>query len=200
MLLGRLFENEGLERSRQMFVDQFESSGKKILYRKRGKGAPIAVTADERDRFIKNYESDRSRLMTYLLVGMVLGVVAIFAFIPIAKLNGFVLGMGLTIAALAFAIPYSYWMWSAPDRELKGRPVEGEPLSKAQYWRKHFSKISYRYMAGLAALSLLPLSRIPRHGGLWTPENLFNAGCAAFILFCVAAMAIMKWRVESRAD
>ena len=47
-----MFNNLHFDRVRQLFADQFEPEGTGFLYRKSIKGAPIRVTAVERDRFV----------------------------------------------------------------------------------------------------------------------------------------------------
>jgi hypothetical protein len=62
--------------SRQLFEDQFESSGENYLYRHSMKGAPIHVTAEERQRFIDDYARRLRYSSRITIIGLLIVVSA----------------------------------------------------------------------------------------------------------------------------
>lgn len=102
---------------RRSFGDQFEPTGSgQFLYRKNQKGAPIPVTADERDRFIADY-SRRIRYSTWGMFAVTLlflgGMVVLM--IKNAGLSMVPLYVGIGVILVGF-VWLTMWFRGAPAR------------------------------------------------------------------------------------
>jgi hypothetical protein len=183
--------------SRQLFEDQFESSGENYLYRHSMKGAPIHVTAEERQRFIDDYArrlrySSRITIIGLLIVvsAAVWWVMATSAEFPDTAVY---IGLG---AVAAFCVGYTLWAGGAPARELQRRPVLGGERSRAEMRKLALSRIGYGQLAATAfAGLLLPFGVFGRHdvlagwGRLWLVMGVLMVALAG-------VQAFRKWNFE----
>lgn len=151
-----MFNNSHLDRVRQMFADQFEPDGADFLYRKNMKGAPIKVSASERDSFVSSF----NRRLRYVMWGAVPATLVLIgllvAFAPDSNPDNptsqalMYAGVGSIIAAYTWAY---YWAWNSPARDLERRPTLGEARSKAEVRRIMFSRMTYGQL-GIGALAV----------------------------------------------
>jgi hypothetical protein len=190
-----MFENPRVARMRQSFADQFQPEGSGFVFRKSFKGAPIIVTAAERDRFVADFNRNLRWAIWGSMAAMVALVLALVAFtvmtdktpsdlwlyVPVVLLAG-----GLTAAVMA--------IWNAPARALARRSPVGAPLSREEARRAALTRITWgQVLGGVFALPLLAL-QLSRYydllhgwGRLWL---VVIAALAAVLLFAV----YRKWR------
>ena len=198
--MWNIFRNEFSERQRQLFIDQFEPSGDRFIYRKSMKGPAIPVTASERRRFVDEYDR-RSRRSTWMIIGgLAIVTVGLIAWsigndgaFPDAF---FYVAIG---AVTAISIGYMLRAWGAPARELQNRtPIAGE-RSRDEMKRRMMARTSYGQIAALAfAGAILPFTLRSRtdvlHG--WGRLWLLFGGV---IILLAGIAAFRKWRIE-RSD
>jgi len=185
--------------SRKSFADQFEQDGGAFIYRRSQKGEAIRVSAEERSRFIDEFNRNLRRGMWIMYVGMTLalGGVILFSVLRGSDLSQAAIFIGIGIAVIPY-FAFTYWIWGAPARELAGRtPVAGE-RSPDEVRQLRFQRITYANL-GLAALSGLALpffvsGRLDVFSG-WNRLSLAFSG--ALVLF-VAIRAFQKWRFEQQ--
>ena len=66
--------------SRKSFADQFEQDGSGFIYRRSQKGEAIRVSADERNRFIDDFNRNLRRGMWMMYIGVSLGLLGVILF------------------------------------------------------------------------------------------------------------------------
>jgi tetratricopeptide (TPR) repeat protein len=183
--------------SRQLFADQFEPYGSGFTYRRSQKGEAINVTAQERERFLDQFEHHirRAKWIIYLGLTVVLGSIIL---LPVWR-------GGDSLEAIAFAgialvmVPYfAYfrWAWAAPARELAGRTPIAGPRAPQEVQRLKFERITYKQLGwaalGGVAIPFIGNSRDDVLSGwnrLWL---VFGVG----LIVLAAVQAFRKWRFE----
>jgi hypothetical protein len=191
--------NNSWQRLRENFAEQFEPIGEnRYLYRRNQKGEPVPVSAEERTRFIDQY----NRNIRYVMWGM---MSALFAFIglilwwTVASRSGSPdVALYTGFGAITFVgIAMLYRVRGAPARELDGRASIGRERSRDEMRAIFFKKISYRQLAGAAAVGVfLVISRAAK-------EDVFSGwhrlwlGFGAGLLLLAGVQAFRKWRFES---
>jgi hypothetical protein len=188
-----------VDRMRDSFDAQFEvAADGKYLYRRNQKGEPMSVTADERERFIRQYV----RRIWFVLLGMMAGLVILWGVIIWWSVSN---GVDLPDVALyvssgvavVIATVLMYWVRGAPARELEDRTPIGRERSGEEMRAIYLSKTSYRQLGAAGAfgafLILFRGIRDHSHPG-WHWFYLLLGG--ALIVFA-AVRAIQKWRFDS---
>jgi hypothetical protein len=185
-----------LEFARALFTEQFEPSRTGFLYRKSRKGAPIAVSAEERDRFIAAYAT----FLTYGYWGLFAALIAlslaatIFSQAVRSPSEGEFTAAVLLIFAL-FVAAHS-WAWNAPMRALRGRGAVGPAPSREEAARQTFSRITWpRLGLGLLFPAYL-LYRYSVRSDWDLGRNWFLLALAGLIIIVIAVQAFRKWRIE----
>ena len=186
----------GMGRARALFEDQFQPSGDGFLYRKSGKGAPIAVSAEERARYVAAFAAF-SRYGFWSMIGAIFALVSGETYLsqtgrPLSEFEStaaIFLVMGLFVAA-------HLWAWNKPVRELRGRGTAGPTPTREESLRQDFSRISYQQLALGFLFVLFLLYRYGlrenwdlRRGGIWL-------ALAAFLTVLILVQAFRKWRFE----
>jgi hypothetical protein len=190
--------NQGFERVRQMFADQFEPDGKDYIYRKHMKGAPIQVSTSERNRYIASFNT-YIKYGSWSIIGgtIILGVsLAFYAVETATDLSDIALYVGLGSITVAFMVGY-YWAWNLPVRELRGRGTVGEARSRAEIKRLFLAKLTYSQIAAGAGTAVLLLIKVVWKEDSLSGWNLVWLILAAIILVMAAVQAFRKWRFDS---
>lgn len=186
------------ERADRAFADQFEPDGKIFLYRKQMKGAPILVSAAERERFINQFYLSRI-LSKCCLVAAVLGFAALqyFYFSGVgsdlsqwATYAAFILFMAAFVAA-------NRWAWDAPARALRGRGTVGEARTTAEVRSLLLARMSYVQLAVLGGLPVLFLLSLNADYDPFAGWNLLWLALAAATFVTAVVLAMRKWRMEN---
>ena len=182
-----------------MFADQFEPDAQGFVYRKNMKGAPIQVSAAERDRYVNMF----NRYIKYAAWGIVGGtIILIFslAFYAIAagiNLPDAAIYFGLSTILVTFLAGY-YWSWNLPARELRGRSSVGEARSRAEVRQLFLEKLTYGQIVAAAGAGVILLFKAHAGGNMLSGWNIPWTGLAvAFCILC-AIEAFRKWRFESQ--
>ncbi len=183
------------DRVREVFADQFEEHGSGFLYRKSSKGAPIPVSAAERDRYVARF----NRYIKYASWS-VLGSIVLLAFYAAAThvdVRGEAMFYGVAAIVAAFLASY-YWSWTLPARELRDRGAVGERRTRAEAMRLYLARMTYGEFAIIAGAGVFALLKARAHGDMFSGWNLFWTGLGITALVVTAVQAFRKWQLESR--
>lgn len=123
-----MWSDEHSSRARDLFADQFEGEGSGFVYRRGGRGAPVRVSAEERDEFIAAFGRS-SRRLTWALVGAV--VLVVVALSARRSSDDHLLIVSTVALCLLFMLLF-HRIWNAPARALRGRPVIGSKRSRSE--------------------------------------------------------------------
>jgi len=183
---------------RQSFADQFEPDGTSFIYRRSQKGEAIRVSADERSRFVDEFDRNVRLAKWIIYVGMtvVLGGIVAFSLLSRSNLSELAIVAGLGAVMIPY-FAYYRWAWTAPARSLSGRtPVAGE-LSPEEVQRLKFQRMTYRQL-GIAAMAALafPFIASSQHEDIFSGWNRLWLFSGAALLLFVAVQAFRKWRFE----
>lgn len=179
------------------FVAQFQPDGDGFFYRESMKGAPIRVTAAERQRYIEQFErSGRYFFWTSVAAG-VLGAFALtFYFNAESKAPDWVVWTVVSVVLILLIVAFSYWTYHAPARDLRDRPRLGEPLAPVEVRKVSLRNLSYGQMA-VAAAVLVFVTFGGRFGKNLSPEwkNIW-LGFVGVLLAGLTFRAYQKWQLE----
>lgn len=187
----------GGDQTRNLFAEQFTPSGSQFIYRKSQTGQAYSVTAEERGRFIEEFDRSLSRSYWIMIVGVLL-LVSLLFLVPLPWAGDVPRGAiyaGTVVGIIPYMV-YFRWIWAAPARQLAGRtPVAGELTSEQvgqlKFSRLQYSRLAVVALAGLAlAASSFLRSGLPKGWDLIWPA----AGIGLFLLGAV--QAFRKWRFE----
>ena len=184
------------DRLRRIFSNQFEADGDGYLYRKFRKGAPMRVTARERDDFVAVFERDYPRAYLAMIVGMVLvmlGMVAIAVAIE-RDLSEPVIYAAVGGLAAIFLIVH-YRIWNAPARALARRPAVGQERSRSETRAIMLAETSYFYYFGLLTLFLLLLSSFAVQSEPLSGWDMALMAFYAAASVMAVTVIVQKWRL-----
>lgn len=181
-----------------LFADQFEAEGAGFLYRKSMRGAPVRVTAAERDKFVQDF-SRRSRIlswsMTAAVMALVLGAVGYAEAVGREAQDPLIYG-GVGLLMTAFLLVW-YRMWNAPARALQLRTPVGPAKSRSEVRRDMIASMSWVQMfvimllLGLLIVGSLSNGRAPSNIQDWVTLVLSGGAIAAWLW-----LAVMKLRLR----
>lgn len=182
---------------RKAFADQFEQDGTSFVYRQSQKGEAIRVSADERRKFIDEFDQSVRRAKWIIYGGLTLALVGIIGFSLLADSD--VSQSAIFVCIGIVMIPYfAYyrWAWVAPSRELGSRtPIAGK-RHPDEVRRLRFERMTFGQLAGAA------------FGGLMVPfigssrQDVFSGWNRLWLVFggglvlLAAVQAFRKWRFE----
>lgn len=184
------------------FARRFEPEGDGYVFHHRLTQRGYRVTAQERDRFVAEYELGADALSKMVVVGVVLAFVAGLAVVVVDTFSGgnrgyWVMGVLLTLV-VAGAGAGSHRLWGAPLRSLQGRPAEVEPLSRREARRTELRRMDWALFAGAAAWAIPCFWRYySRDPGL-TGEGRIWLGLGVAVLLVVGVQALRKFLVMRR--
>ena len=154
------------------------------------------MSAEERSRFVEEFDRDlrRAKWIIYVGLAVVVGGLLVLSVVEGSDLSQLAISAGVGLVMIYFA--YYRWAWAAPARELAGRtPIAGE-RSAEEVRRLRFQRVTYRQLAGAAfggmVIPFIGSSRQDVFSG-WNRLWLVFGG--AIILFA-AIQAFRKWRLE----
>jgi len=187
--------------ARKIFADQFEPDGDGFLYRKSGRGAPIRVTAAERDQFIDDFNR-RFRYMVWGSAGATMAaIVLLLAFeaelTPI--FNGYEIVIAPVLGVLVILIA-NQKVYGAPARELEHRHPVGFERSRDEVRRRALAKVNWAFLAVTAMGGVVYFaSHVPKSGFDSGWGAMWIAG-AVFYFVAMIGAAYWKWRYGRTAD
>lgn len=188
--------NNSIQKMHENFEAQFEvAADGRYLYRRNQKDEPIPVSADERERFIRQYKS----LIRVILGGMMAALVAFFALViwwtaaTKSELPDVPTYIGISAIAIV-ALTLMYWVRGSPARELGGSAPIGRKRTREEMRSIFFKKISYGQLAMAAVVgAFLPFTSGPDvfHG--WARLWLVFGG---LIVLLAGVQAVRKWSFD----
>ncbi len=190
-----------IDRIRKTFADQFEQDGPKIVFRKNLKGAPVEVSAEERDFLLLQFKRHIVWLgvLTAVLTVVVIVGIGIVTFNlnidssqPLAFLAVFVI--------LAPVMAAGFWAWNAPDRLIAGRAAIGPARSSSEMKKLGMARLTWTNLAGAAVIGLLLLLRVDRNQSLTSASNLIWISLSALLVLAAAIQSIRKHRAQRKTS
>ena len=184
---------------RQTFADQFDQDGTNFVYRRSQKGDALRVSAEERRKFIEEFDRNVRRTKWIIYAGL---TVVFGGTIGISLLRGFELSqaaifIGIGVVMIPYFV-YFRWAWAAPARELAGRtPVAGE-RSPDEVRRLRFRRMTYGQLAVSAVGGLVFPFIGSRHGDIFSGWNRLWLLFGGAIVLLAAVQAFRKWRFEQQ--
>jgi hypothetical protein len=183
----------------EIFLRQFEQDGDRLLYRKHGRGAPIPVSAEERERFRLKYRKASLRMIGGAVAGVILAIVLGVLIAP----RFIDEGPGIIVISLAMTggiVVLSLRNSTAPARALERRTPVGSELSKDEWQSKHFSTTSWPLLISIFLLSTLVCISLLTGSGLqeWS-DYLWACGSGLFSILGARALWL-KYRLARRSN
>lgn len=185
----------------EAFSSQFSVEADHIVYRRGMKGAPVRVSAEERDRFITSF----NRSYRYLIWGGSIGAGAVLLGIMIyAVLQGWELSQlqitAMVVLALAPLGIGVFWIWNAPARALDGRATLGRPLSKDEFQRRAFARMPWINFLIMPPMMGLLYLKVTGGTALLAGWNALWSALLILFFILVAVQAWRKWRWSRPVD
>lgn len=184
-----------LQQSSELFRDQFTPDGPAFIYRFSQIGRAYRVSAEERDRFIDDYDRASIRMHWTFVVG---GVVTVFLVVAISiwlrtepsYVAPFILlGVVSTAAILAHRA-----IWRKPLASLETRMPIASALSRDEAIRRNFARISYTQLAMCAGFGVMLI-----FPGLLARDGVTNRWwfvVGAGLILLAAVQAFRKWHTD----
>lgn len=187
-------------RIREMFADQFEPLGTDFAYRRSNRGAPIRVSAAERDRFVEDFQRLVGWMMWGLLAAMMLMVVGFVAageWLGIDDQSPTMYG-AMTLILVAYIVLW-FHCWNAPARALAGRAALGPKRTRAEAQQAYLAKTGWGQLIGSGLfLGLFMLKLNAEHDLMHGWARLWLVfGAVVAVLFSV--QVFRKWQLDNRA-
>lgn len=184
---------------RQTFADQFEQDGTNFVYRRSQKGEALRVSAEERRKFIDEFDQDvrRSKWIIYAGLTVVFGGIIVFSLLRDVELSQASIFIGIGVVMIPYFV-YFRWAWAAPARELAGRtPIAGE-RSPDEVRRLRFRRMTYGQLAVSAVGGLVIPFVGGRHQDIFSGWNRLWLIFGGAIVLLAAVQAFRKWRFEQQ--
>lgn len=188
-----------IDRISAPFALQFAPDGDGFVYRKSLKGAPVRVTAAERDGFVAGFR----RWMRYAFVAMTAGFLGVVVLLvaagpdPDSPVASLWMGGGIAVVVAVFAGAV-FRAWAAPARSLAGRPVLGAPRSADEMRRINLASISYGRLGFAVVIAFAVMGSGVLTGDLLHGWGRLQLALGVALLGLPAVQAFRKWREERR--
>jgi len=192
-----MLRNHQLDRVRKIFADQFTEENGRIVYRKNLKGEAIPVSAEERDRFVQNFNVALGRIFwgAILTTFALIAVGVTFSAMALEELNDLAM-WAIILAPIAAFAPLWVRAWQAPARELAGRIPTASALEPDEFRRHALKRLTWgQLLAALLAPGLM-LWQIGRDHDLTAGWNRLWLVGAGALLALVGVQAYRKWRAD----
>jgi len=192
-----MFIDQAFDRLRQLYADQFESSGDGFFYRKNLKEAPILVSAAEHARYIAAYD----KFIKYGPRSIIAGILAVtigtvaYATAMNTDIPDIALYAGIIIVMIVF-VAANQWARNLPARELRGRGTEGKARSRAEVRREYLRKTTYSQIAATVGAILFALFALNAREDLMSGWNRLWIAFGAITIALAGVQAFRKWRLE----
>lgn len=188
-----LFNNGHIEQIRKTFADQFEQDGNRILYRKNLKGAPVEVSASEREILITQFD----RHLKYLMALHVVFTVIFILGVALLSLQfNFDFSQPLAFGCVALILtPFLLglmWAWNAPARLVAGRASVGRERTVGEMRRIGFERLTWRRLGAAAAIAIVVLLQVDWHRDLLAGGNPFWLLLSGGLLVLCGVQAVRK--------
>jgi len=185
------------DRVRDAFAEQFQPAGDGYIYRRSQKGEAIRVTAEERLKFVGEFDGNirRARWILYLGLAAGMGGSVLFTLLSHSDVAEGVIIAGVVIALVPYFV-FNRWAWNAPVRELAGRTPVARELSPDEVREMKFRRITYSQLAIAAAAAVAFPFFVGQPAHLLTGWNRLWLAVGAALLAFVALQAFRKWRFE----
>jgi protein-S-isoprenylcysteine O-methyltransferase Ste14 len=181
--------------AKKLFADQFEPNGEIYVYRKSMKGAPVPVTAIERDRYLKNFGRAKGYLMKVFVLSLIVFSIFVAVFVPPAMSDTYIT-VGVSTGCAFFMVGW-LWLWAAPARELRARAPVGEARSKEEKMRVFLTKTPYSQFAVFAFALLAIVWRNVDWKNWSVGKNLlWLLGGAVVAAAAMGHRVFQKWNYE----
>lgn len=191
--------NSHFDRVRQIFEDQFSTDTHGFLYRKGQKGAPIRVSAFERDNFVAIFNK-RIRYATLSIFPATVVLILLLAWL-FSDTDSSRTSVATWVGIGAILVPFMaffYWAWNAPARELQYRAPEGAALTREEARALAFSKITYGKLALAALMGAGLIWKMAAEADVFHGVGLVWFVFGGFLIALAGIQAFRKWRSNQR--
>jgi hypothetical protein len=193
-----MFSTQVLAPARKAFTDQFESNGMDFTYRKDMKGAPIKISAAEREKFITKYDKVTKRGYWFMTAALLMYLLLLVTYSVWANINVPTTAVWLGIIAFAgIAFAGLKWAKSIPDKAIVGRIPVGEARSRDEIRRLIFSRMTYWQMAFAVAIAAWWALRTGWRDHFQSATDWLWLAFASAIVVAAAIQSFRKWHFES---
>jgi hypothetical protein len=188
-----------IESMREKFAAQFEPHGSGFVYRKSRFGAPIPVSAEERERFIANY----IRQMRYAFWGAVaLLILSSFAAVIFEDATGTEISDAATLIHVVIIVGMLgcliFWAQHGPVRALRGRSAIGEKKSKAEIHHTLMAEQTYAQIALVGLFPIIMFAGVDYEANLARGWNGFRLTVAITATLLFGFVLWRKWRFDRK--
>jgi peptidoglycan/LPS O-acetylase OafA/YrhL len=192
-----MFKSRYTARVEALFSDQFEEDGASFLYRKSMKGAPIRVSAKEREDFIALFGRQCAYLIWGVAAVVMIGIVIMVVLSPDRSdpSSGPTLYVG-TAAMIAIMLGGHHWIWTAPARALAGRPTLGVARDRREMRQLMLSKMTYQQLGFGAGTMVLLMWNVSRKTDIFHGWGILWLVFAGVVIIASGVQAFRKWRRE----
>jgi hypothetical protein len=191
------FDTRRYDQTFSLFDAQFEPDGADYLYRKSMKGAPIRVSAAERDAFVAAVRRIFPRMVWGFVAATVVGIV-VLALLSIDR-DGeasslYIYGL---VAALVCAFGgLCWWVWNAPARALDRRVAVGPERTRAEARRLALARMTWGQLAAGAGATAFGWWHLVADRDITTGWNRLWLIGGVVLAGLLAWRAVQKWQME----
>lgn len=190
--------DDSLAMARQVFADQFEMLGSRLVYRRNGRGPAIPATEAEKDAAIDAYIRAAKWMSWATLAGMIAVLVLSMtvAYLISGRWFYLVSGCGLPVVLAVCFAGLKRAMVSSTSA-FNGRTPIARELDRNEARRAMFSRLGWGQLGlGVGVTCLVVGRQALRYDLLHGWSRLWLAGGGTFLVL-FALLAQQKWRSES---
>ena len=182
------------------FTQQFELEGDTYLYRGL-KGAPIPVSASEREGFIADY-SRHLRRLTWGFAGVAMVAIVIFSFLTTTdgrELGDLWLYGLIVLATIPFLIVH-HRIWNAPARQIGRRMAVGKERSRSEVKRIMLAQMSWGQLIATVVLAPIVLILLAGDRDIWHGWGLLWLVFVGAVTLVMLYQLFRKWQISAGGD
>lgn len=189
--------SQSLDRLKLQFADRFEPMGDGYIFHANLRAAGYRVSASDRDRLVAQF----NRRLTRLIWGFAAITILFFAAIcwifvqQSGEVPAIVPWIIAPAATCGYLAPF-FWMWNAPQRELRQSMPVVQGRSKDEAKRIALTRLSWTQLGAGVVMTLALLWRVSTEWNLLIGWNRLWLVLAAAMLLIVAVQAIRKLRIS----
>ena len=183
------------------FTQQFELEGDTYLYRRGLKGAPIPVSASEREGFIADY-SRHLRRLTWGFAGVAMVAIVIFSFLTTTdgrELGDLWLYGLIVLATIPFLIVH-HRIWNAPARQIGRRMAVGKERSRSEVKRIMLAQMSWGQLIATVVLAPIVLILLAGDRDIWHGWGLLWLVFVGAVTLVMLYQLFRKWQITAGGD
>ncbi len=183
------------------FAQQFEPEGDTYLYRRGLKGAPIPVSASERDGFVADYTRHLRRI-TWGFAGVVIVAIVILSIPAISdgrEIDDLWLYGLIVLTTIPFLILH-HRLWNAPARHLERRVAVGKERSRSEVKRIMLARMSWGQLVATVISMPIVLILFAGDRDIWHGWGLLWPVFVGAVTLALLYQLFRKWQISAGGD